>query len=237
MAVLERMNSLKPNAETRISVADRHIKVEIFSPDSAEPAPGILYLHDIFGLKDWCREDARELASRGYAVWVPDLFSGDFRSYCVKQIFRELGRNNHDNNPLNQEIHRLLDALKSDSRCNGKLGMIGACLTGGFVLQMAKRPDMVAPVVYHHSFGLQGSGLPKNESTDTITRLQGHWSKKDIFCPARRRNQLIKELGNRVEAHLYDMPHGFRSLSRHHAEAPLAWERTLRFFDDHLFNE
>lgn len=230
------MTALLPTETRSLALADRSINIEIFSPRDAKTAPGILYLHDIFGLRDWCREDAADLAAKGYLVWLPDLYSGQRRQYCIKQIFREAGRNNRANNPLNTEIHHLLDSLKADAQCNGKLGMTGACLTGGFVLQMAKRDDMLAPVVYHHSFGLQGSGLPNNESSDSITRLQGHWAKKDIFCPAKRRNQLINELGDRVDAHLYNMPHGFRSLSRNYPEAPLVWTRTLQFFDQHLMN-
>jgi len=217
----------------RLPVATRDIEVEIYPPDET-PAPGILLLHELFGLRDYIREDASDLASRGYLVFVPDLFTGGAVRYCVRAMVMQAGRDNRETSDPNREVHQLLDALKADPRCNGRLGMLGACLSGGFVIQMAKRPDMAAPVLYHHSLGMKNGGVPDDESLDTVTRLQGHWSRRDVFCPAARRQRLAERLGDRLEAHVYDMPHGFRSVSRGRPEAPLVWQRTLRFFAEHL---
>lgn len=220
----------------QVDVGDREIDVEVYRPDSQQPVPGILYLHELFGLLDGYREDARELAQRGYLVWLPNLFTGGAVQYCVRALVTSAGRNNHGNSDLNNEIDMLLDALKEDPGCNEKLGMLGMCLTGGYAIQAAIRNDMMAPVVYHHSLGLQASGIPKNEEhkLERIQALQGHWSKRDPFCPAWRRDRLIRKLGTRVEAHLYDAPHGFRSVSRKTKDGALAWERTKAFFDQQL---
>lgn len=88
--------------------------------------------------------------------------------------------------------------------------------------------------VYHHSLGIQGAGVPKKESLDEVRILQGHWSSVDPYCPAKRRNQLIEQLGDRVEAYIYNMPHGFRSVSRGLPEAKVVWQRTVEFFDREL---
>lgn len=220
----------------QVAVGGRDINVEVYHPDSSDPAPGILYLHEIYGVTDAYRCDARELAKRGYVVYLPDLYGGDARGYCVRAIVHAAGRNNRADNPLLAEINLLLDALKADPACNGMLGMLGMCLTGGFVIQAAMRPDLQAPVVYHHSFGLQGAGVPyaEEDKLQHITRLQGHWSRIDPFCPARRRQRLIQKLGDKVDAHLYNIPHGFRSVSRKTRAADLAWQRTLAFYDEHL---
>ena len=218
----------------QLQLPGRSIDVEVYMPESSEAAPGILLLHEIYGLVDWYRKDAEDLARRGYLVYVPDLYSGKARQYCIRSMVHAAGRNNRADSPLKAEIDSLLDTLKADPLCNGRLGMLGACLTGGFVLQMAKREDMLAPVLYHHSLGLQGSGVPDNESLDEVRVLQGHWSKLDPFCPSKRRNRLLDELGDRVEAYLYNMPHGFRSLSRSLPESNLVWQRTLEFFEREL---
>jgi len=81
---------------------------------------------------------------------------------------------------------------------------------------------------------LEGAGIPKSESLDGIKILQGHWSNVDPFCPAAKRNKLIDGLGDRVEAYTYNMPHGFRSLSRSLPDSKIVWERTLAFFDREL---
>ena len=217
-----------------INAHGRDIDVEVYAPKGGEPAPGILVLHELFGLLDCYREDAQDLADRGYLVYLPNLFTGGARRYCIRAMMSAAARENRSTNGPNQEVHDLLDSLKFDPRCNEHLGMIGMCLTGGFVLHMAKRDDMDAPVIYHHSLGLKGSGVPKNESLKEVRLLQGHWSKRDPFCPSKRRNQLINELGDRVEPYVYDMPHGFRSVSRRMKDSALVWERTLGFFERQL---
>ena len=205
-----------------ITLPTRQIEVEVYAPaQTSEKLPAILLLHELFGILDVYREDAQDLADRGYLVYVPNLFKA--------------GRINAADSEVNQEIHVLLDALKADSRSNGRLGMLGQCLTGGYVIQMAKREDMLAPVVYHHSLGIQGAGVPKNnESLDGVRILQGHWATVDPFCPATKRNKLIQQLGDRVEAYTYNMPHGFRSVSRGLPEAKVVWQRTVDFFEREL---
>jgi carboxymethylenebutenolidase len=218
----------------KIALPKREIEVEVYAPESPEGAPGILLLHELFGLLDVYREDARDLAARGYLVYVPNLFTDGAMRYCIRAFVNAAALKNSANSELNQEVHALLDALKADPRCNGRLGMLGQCLTGGFVIQMAKRDDMLAPVVYHHSMGIEGAGIPKTETLDGIRLIQGHWSNIDPMCPSARRNKLIKGLGDRVEAYTYNMPHGFRSVSRALPEAQVVWKRTLEFFEREL---
>jgi len=218
-----------------ITLPTRQIEVEVYaSSSSSEKAPAILLLHELFGILDVYREDAQDLADRGYLVYVPNLFSGGAVKYCIRAMVSKAGRINAADSEVNQEIHVLLDALKADPRSNGRLGMLGQCLTGGYVIQMAKREDMLAPVVYHHSLGIQGAGVPNKESLDEVRTLQGHWSTVDPFCPATKRNKLIQQLGDRVEAYTYNMPHGFRSVSRGLPEAQVVWQRTVDFFEREL---
>ncbi|MCH7337641.1 dienelactone hydrolase family protein [Acinetobacter sp. NIPH 2699] len=218
-----------------IALPTRQIEVEVYAPaQTSEKQPAILLLHELFGILDVYREDAQDLADRGYLVYVPNLFSGGAVKYCIRAMVSKASRVNAADSEVNQEIHVLLDALKTDPRSNGRLGMLGQCLTGGYVIQMAKRDDMLAPVVYHHSLGVQGAGVPKKESLDEIRILQGHWSTVDPFCPAAKRNKLIQQLGDRVEAYTYNMPHGFRSVSRGLPDAKVVWQRTVEFFDREL---
>lgn len=218
-----------------ITLPTRQIEVEVYAPaQTSEKLPAILLLHELFGILDVYREDAQDLADRGYLVYVPNLFSGGAVKYCIRAMVSKAGRINAADSEVNQEIHVLLDALKADPRSNGRLGMLGQCLTGGYVIQMAKREDMLAPVVYHHSLGIQGAGVPNNESLDEVRILQGHWATVDPFCPATKRNKLIQQLGDRVEAYTYNMLHGFRSVSRGLPEAKVVWQRTVDFFEREL---
>lgn len=218
----------------KVQLIDRTITVEVYSPTSGEPAPGILLLHEVSGLRDPVREDAKDLADKGYLVYVPDLFSADAAKYCVRAMVLAAGRKNHHKSIPAKEVHCLLDELKNDEACNGRLGMLGACLTGGFVIQMAKRDDMLAPVLYHHSLGIEDAGVPQKESLNEVVRLQAHWSNFDPICPAARQRKLKEKLGDRLEDYYYNMPHGFRSVSRILPGSQVVWDRTTNFFDEHL---
>lgn len=228
---------------TTVTLNGRKVDVEVYRPAGKAVAPGVLYLHEIFGLIDPYREDAQALANRGYLVYLPNLYTGpdtgkSKREYCVRAIVNTVGRHNSVDNPLYKEIAELITLQRNDPACNGELGMIGMCLTGGYVIQAAMREGVEAPVIFHHSLGRQGAGIPTKEESELVNvkRLQGHWSRVDPFCPKQRRQRLKQLLGDRLDDHVYNIPHGFRSLARKTQSSQLAWERTLAFFDEHLLS-
>ena len=45
-------------------------------PDVSGKAPVMVMIHEIFGLSDWAKDMADELAAQGYIVIAPDLVSG-----------------------------------------------------------------------------------------------------------------------------------------------------------------
>jgi carboxymethylenebutenolidase len=218
-----------------IAVGRRTVDVEIYRPEGKGPWPGILLLHELFGLTSQVRADARHLAREGYLVFAPDLYTDGMRRYCIKYLFSAEALANKGEGPSVGEIHRLLDVLKAHADCNGKLGMIGMCLTGGFVLQMARRDDMVAPVVFHHSFGVRGSGIAPADAAEIKHTVQGHFAAGDRLCPKARVEALGRQLGNKLEAYTYEgVGHGLRSQFRHSEQSAEAWQRTLGFFQEHL---
>ncbi|MGB1581675.1 MAG: dienelactone hydrolase family protein [Nevskiales bacterium] len=230
--------SITPEVTTQ-RLHGRDVTVEIYRPQNKPVAAGVLYLHEIYGLIDAYREDAQDLASRGYLVYLPNLYTGGSRQYCVRAMVNAAGRLNASSSPLYMEIAQLLSNLRQDPGCSSHVGMIGMCLTGGFVIQAAMRAGVEAPVVYHHGLGLEGAGIPIEEESELVKvkRMQGHWSRVDPFCPAKRRARLKTLLGDRLEENVYNIPHGFRSLARNTKGSQLAWERTLAFFDQHLSAE
>ncbi len=214
----------------------RDIDVEIFTPSiGVGPWSGVLLLHELFGLTANVRSDARHLAQSGYLVLAPNLYTDSMSRYCMKMFFTKDALANRDGSGPTQEIHHCLDMLKKHPSCNGKLGMVGMWLTGGFVLQMACRDDMLAPVVYHHSNGLIDGGLPKSQHAHVKHTIQGHFAEGDRICPKSRVNTLKKALGDKLEVNYYDnIGHGIRSAFRYTPQSDEAWNRTLEFFSQHL---
>jgi carboxymethylenebutenolidase len=54
----------------------RALEAWVVYPEIKEKAPVVIMIHEIFGMSDWAREMADELAGAGYIVVEPDLLSG-----------------------------------------------------------------------------------------------------------------------------------------------------------------
>jgi carboxymethylenebutenolidase len=54
----------------------RKLQAWVVYPEVKDKAPVVVMIHEIFGLSDWAREMADEVASAGYIVVEPDLLSG-----------------------------------------------------------------------------------------------------------------------------------------------------------------
>ena len=55
---------------------DRTVQAFVVYPEVKTKAPVIVLIHEIFGLSDWAKEMADELAAQGFIVVAPDLLSG-----------------------------------------------------------------------------------------------------------------------------------------------------------------
>ncbi|MCP4123370.1 MAG: dienelactone hydrolase [Bacteroidetes bacterium] len=208
-----------------------------YYPSSRKKAPGILFLHDLTGLQDVNHKTAEILAEEGYNVLLPDLYSEMGRhKYCVRFLFEEMLRNNYpDGNEPLDEILEILDHFKEfDGVDEKQMGMVGQCLTGGFVLHAAIREEMKAPVVFHHSLGREGSGIPSRCSALIQNKVQGHYVYMDPFCPPTRIKKLEEELEGKLEKYMYALPHGIPHLFFRTRQGRKAFDRMMDFFKTQL---
>ena len=61
---------------TLTTATGRKLQAWVVYPQVKDKAPVVIMIHEIFGLSDWAREMADELAGAGYIVVEPDLLSG-----------------------------------------------------------------------------------------------------------------------------------------------------------------
>jgi carboxymethylenebutenolidase len=54
----------------------RKLQAWVVYPEASDKTPVVVMVHEIFGLSDWAREMADEVAGAGYIVVEPDLLSG-----------------------------------------------------------------------------------------------------------------------------------------------------------------
>jgi carboxymethylenebutenolidase len=61
---------------TITEASGRKLQAWVVYPEVKDRAPVVVMIHEIFGLSDWAREMADEVAAEGYIVVEPDLLSG-----------------------------------------------------------------------------------------------------------------------------------------------------------------
>src|SRR5438045_8320431 len=81
----ERLNNSPRHSEwVDLKHGDRTVKTFVVYPEVKTKAPAVLVIHEIFGLTDWAKNLADELAAAGYIAIAPDLLSApgkDSQSY------------------------------------------------------------------------------------------------------------------------------------------------------------
>src|SRR5256886_11122221 len=55
---------------------DEAVQAMLYAPDGKGPFPGIIVIHEFWGLNDWVKEQASKLADQGYVALAIDLYRG-----------------------------------------------------------------------------------------------------------------------------------------------------------------
>ena len=114
-------------------------------PAGNGPWPGVVALHEAFGVDDVMRRQCDRLAAAGYLTLAPNLYSDGGGLRCVMATFRALiaGRGR-----ALADIEAARQHLLADPGCSGKVGVIGFCMGGGFALLTANTGFEVAAPNY-----------------------------------------------------------------------------------------
>ena len=108
--------------------------------------PGVVVIHEAFGLNDDIRQKADQFAERGYLALAPDLFDGKSWIRCIRSAFRQVRARS---GPAFAMLEAARGFLAARDDCSGKTGVIGFCMGGGFALLCAPRDGFaVASVNY-----------------------------------------------------------------------------------------
>jgi len=137
-------------------------------PEVSHKAPVVLLIHEIFGLSDWARSMADDIAAMGYIVIAPDLLSGFGPSAGGTSSFPDQQAvikavSGLDPATVTTDLNATADyALKFPS-ANGKLAVIGFCWGGGQSFRFAtNRKNLAAAFVFY-------GPPPPADSLKTIT--------------------------------------------------------------------
>lgn len=199
--------------------------------------PGLIVIQEWWGLDDNMVGVVDRFAAEGFVALAPDLYGGRV-THGVEEAGELAGS-------LSEEAAAAVLAgavdylLEQEAVTSPKVGAVGYCMGGGFVLLLAtERPDSIGAVVPYYGVG----HLPGSYAAITAP-VQGHYGETDQMYPAdaaRAQEQQIREqAGVEVEYFYYPAGHAFVNpddhLGTYDAEsAALAWSRTLDFLHAQL---
>lgn len=121
------------------------LKAVLAIPAGVGPWPGVVLVHEAFGLNDVMRRQALRLAEAGYLALMPDLFTAGGARTCLVSTFRALSAGE---GRAFVDIEAARVALSRRADCTGAVGVLGFCMGGGFALAAASRGFDAASVNY-----------------------------------------------------------------------------------------
>ena len=127
--------------------------------------PGVMVVHEIWGLDENAKRRASMLAELGYVALAADMF-GTGKVYEHPEDAFAMGKTVRENVKLWRGLaHAGLKVLKSSEHCDGtKLAAMGYCFGGSTALQLAySSPDVSAVVTFH-----AGLSVPTEEEAKAI---------------------------------------------------------------------
>lgn len=216
-------------------------------PDGPGPWPGVVFVHEAFGINDIMRRQVARMAEAGYLALMPDLFAMGGARKCLNATFRAL-RSGEGRAFVDIESARALLAARSDS--TGVTGLLGFCMGGGFALAAASG----------HGFGAASAnyGMLPRDLDDALEHacpivgsyggrdktLSGAAAKLETVLTAHGIAHDIKEYPTAGHSFLNDAPTGPAAVrfltSRIMGAGPDpvaaadAWVRIEAFFGEHL---
>lgn len=188
----------------------RTVQAFVVYPEIKGKATAVILIHEIFGLTDWAKEMADELAAQGFIVIAPDLLSGmgpngggssEFPSQDA--AVKAVSGLNPDS--VNGDLDAAADYAKHLPAANGKIAVAGFCWGGGKSFAFAAhRKDLSAAFVFY--------GPPPSDVTAITAPVYGFYGGNDarITATVPATIEAMKAAAKRYESVTYDgAGHGF----------------------------
>jgi carboxymethylenebutenolidase len=208
--------------------------------ETSSKLPGVVMIHEWWGLNDHIRNMADELAKEGYAVLAVDLYNGKVAA-SPDEAMSLVTAARDNQNESNSNMMGAVDFLKSlDAVDSSKIVSIGWCFGGGQALQLALNAGpanpMAATVLYYGNLVTDQQQLSKIKGP-----ILGIFGSYDQSIPVSEVKQFESGLNaNNItnEIYVYEgVGHAFANPTGESfapAELKDAWQKTVEFLNSHV---
>jgi carboxymethylenebutenolidase len=205
-------------------------------PEKPGTYPGIIVIHEWWGLNDWVKEETEKLAEQGYVALAVDLYRG--KSAADPSDAHELMRGLPQDRAIkDMEAAFAYLSTRKDVK-PGRIGSIGWCMGGGLSLQLAIHQPRLAACVVNYG------ALPTdpNDIQQIIAPVLGNFGADDKgITPAdvQAFEKTMRGLNRRIDVKIYPgAGHAFENPNNTTGYRPEAaadaWKRTLAFLHNAL---
>lgn len=208
--------------------------------DSQPKLPGVVMIHEWWGLNQNIKDMANLLAKNGFVVLAADLYHGEVTDnpQLAMQLV-QTARNNQNSSTANLQaaVKYLSSAPNVD---NKKIVSLGWCFGGGQSLQLAlnsQEHPLAATILYY--------GTPLVTDKESLSKIKwpvlGIFGDKDEAIPIAEVNEFgssLNQSGIKNEIHVYNgVGHAFANPSGDNyapEETADAWQKTLSFLKKYV---
>lgn len=222
-----------------VDVDGTAVRTWVVYPERKDKAPVVIVIHEIFGLTDWIRAVADQLAADGFIAVAPDLLSGKGPNGGGTDAYSDRDAVTKAVSGLApDEVVKRLNGVRDYAlklpAASGKSASMGFCWGGGASFRYAAaQPQLDAAVVYY--------GPPPPDLTTVRAPVLGLYGGDDarITSTVEETRTKMKELGKMYDAHVFPgAGHGFlrAQAGQNGANAKAAseaWPLTVSFLRDH----
>jgi carboxymethylenebutenolidase len=214
---------------------NRQLEGYMAFPEGEGPFPGIIVIHEAFGLNENMKDIARRFAAEGYIALAVDLFADRNHAICM---FRFMS--GQLLNPFNNStIHDLKAALTFLSKQAGvdeaRLGAVGYCMGGSFVVAWACTENRLKAIAPYYA-----TNPRPLKAIARLCPVVGSYPGNDFTASSGRKLD--------VELDRYNVPHEIKIYpgAKHaffndtlkdaynESAAQDSWERVVAFFGEHI---
>ncbi len=210
---------------------DETVQAVLYSPEGKGPFPGIVVIHEWWGLNDWVKEQASKLADQGYVALAIDLYRGKVAT--TPDMAHEIMRGVPEDRAA-RDLHAAVEFLKSQKNVKSdRIASIGWCMGGGYSLDVAlQEPALTAAVINYGHLAADADSLKKIHAS-----ILGIFGGQDHGIPVddvKKFEQGLKQQGKKVEIVIYPQAgHAFENPNNTAGyradDAGDAWKRTINF--------
>jgi carboxymethylenebutenolidase len=196
----------------KVTHGSRTVDAFVVYPEVSGKAPVVLLIHEIFGLSDWARSMADDIAAMGYIVIAPDLLSGSGPNGGGTSAFADQQAvikavSGLDADAVAADLNAASDYALKLPAANGKLAVTGFCWGGGKSFQYATtRQGLSAAFVFY------GPPPPTDSMKNITAPVYGFYAGNDarITATVPATKDAMAAAGKKYDPVTYDgAGHGF----------------------------